>query len=313
MKKIKLLLLITSFLLLITPTLAEEKESPYVTKWEPITEILENRVTFQHAEFFLSDHNVHPESYTLRIEMDNMVIEEGSYSPGDIIEVPYDNSAAHIVKFTLWAHYPDGQPYIEHQLGYKNVVTKKAFDWNWKYGAPTCEGLKITWPKDLLHDAIDVNIRVKNLKTGEIITENFREADGFELGVEHTFKIELEYFEYEWVQVHGTNYHWEGSVVCGVKPEIPEEPTPEPEVPEVPVVPEVPEPEVPEVPIPEVPETPEVEIPETPVPEVPEVPEVPVPETPETPVPTLPVTGSAVNWIGYLFMAIGLVIIGFKK
>lgn len=107
----------------------------------------------------------------------------------------------------------------------------EAFDWNWEYDPPTCEGLKITWPTDLPHDAIDVNIRVKDLTNDKVTTFNYRNADGFELGVEHTFKVELEYFEYQWVQVHGTNYHWEGSIVCELgKGEIVEEPPTEVEV-----------------------------------------------------------------------------------
>lgn len=107
----------------------------------------------------------------------------------------------------------------------------EAFDWNWEYDPPTCEGLKITWPTDLPHDAIDVNIRVKDLTNDKVTTFNYRNANGFELGVEHTFKVELEYFEYQWVQVHGTNYHWEGSIVCERgKGEIVEEPPTEVEV-----------------------------------------------------------------------------------
>lgn len=213
------------------------------------------------------------------------------------------------------------------------------FDWNWTYKAPTCEGLKVTFPVELPHDAIDINIRVKDLITGEIKTFNFRDVDGFEKGVEHTFTIDLKYFEYQWIQVHGTNYHWEGSVVCGeepvveppvIEPDKPVEPVEpvEPDKPVEPVEPDKPvepvEPPVIEPPIVEPPvvEPPIVEPPvvEPPVVSIPEEPiEVPVVEVP-TVIETLPATGlqktivlpTLLIGVGLLMLIIGKSKLGYK-
>lgn len=94
------------------------------------------------------------------------------------------------------------------------------FDWNWTYPAPTIEGgLVVTYPDNLPSgQSNDVNIRVKNLDTNEVRTFNFHNNSGTWSGTV-TFKVTehpnwpgWDNYEYQWVQVAGTNYHWEGSV-----------------------------------------------------------------------------------------------------
>ncbi len=104
---------------------------------------------------------------------------------------------------------------------------EKPFDWNWQYDAPTCTGLTVAYPNNIPAGSNnkDVNIRVKNLVTGEVQTFNFHDSDFITSGKTVTYKVTEHpnwpgwtYYEYQWTQVHGTNYHWEGSVVCGTPP-----------------------------------------------------------------------------------------------
>jgi hypothetical protein len=107
---------------------------------------------------------------------------------------------------------------------------EKPFDWNWQYAAPTCDGLTVNYPANLpAGQANDVNVRLKNLDTGEVRTFNFHNNSGTWSGTK-TFDVKSlsnwpgwQHFEWQWTQVAGTNYHWEGSVVCGTpRPEKPE-------------------------------------------------------------------------------------------
>ncbi|WP_418274986.1 LPXTG cell wall anchor domain-containing protein [Isoptericola jiangsuensis] len=94
----------------------------------------------------------------------------------------------------------------------------------WFYPAPTCEGsLVVTYPGGVSGN--DVNVRVRDLVTDESRTFNFHRNDGSWDGT-RTFDPTAHrdwpgwtYYTYEWVQVDGTNYHWEGDVVCGGTPE----------------------------------------------------------------------------------------------
>ncbi len=100
-----------------------------------------------------------------------------------------------------------------------------SFDPNWQYPAPTCDGLTVTYPTDIpAGQANDVNIKVKNLATSEVKTFNFHNGTGTWSGAQ-TFNVTARtdwpgwtWFQYQWVQVAGTNYHWEGSVTCGTQP-----------------------------------------------------------------------------------------------
>lgn len=104
---------------------------------------------------------------------------------------------------------------------------EKPFDWNWQYAAPTCDGLTVAYPNNIPagSDNKDVNIRVKNLVTGETKTFNFHDSNFNTSGKTVTYKVTdhpdwpgWTYYEVQWTQVHGTNYHWEGSVICGTSP-----------------------------------------------------------------------------------------------
>lgn len=103
----------------------------------------------------------------------------------------------------------------------------KQFDWNWQYAAPTCDGLTVVYPKHIPEgsDHKDVNIRVKDLVSGTVKTFNFHDSNFVTSGKTVTYQVTTHpswpgwtHFEIQWTQVHGTNFHWEGSVVCGEKP-----------------------------------------------------------------------------------------------
>ncbi|WP_350347087.1 hypothetical protein ABIQ69_10605 [Agromyces sp. G08B096] len=92
-------------------------------------------------------------------------------------------------------------------------------DHNWSYAAPTCEALTVIYPKGVTGN--DVNIRV--VLDGQRTTLNFHNNDGRWSGTQ-TFvyashanwpKPAPSTWTIEWVQVDGTNYHWEGEVTCG--------------------------------------------------------------------------------------------------
>ena len=132
-----------------------------------------------------------------------------------------------VYAFTKWS--PDGYTVksdtrIEGLKG-NCVKTPPPFS---HYAPPTCEGLTVTYPENIpAGQAKDVNIRVKNLSSGEVQTFNFRNNDGTYSGTQ-TFNVKdhpswpgWTWFEYQWTQVAGSNYHWEGSVSCGEKPQPP--------------------------------------------------------------------------------------------
>ena len=110
----------------------------------------------------------------------------------------------------------------------KAVTKSVSFDWNWQYAAPTCKaGLVVAYPDDIPagSDNKDVNIKVKDLASGTVKTFNFHDSDFKTSGKTVTYDVtkhpdwfDSTWYEYLWTQVHGTNYHWEGSVVCGEQP-----------------------------------------------------------------------------------------------
>lgn len=291
MKKIfRLMISLMVTLLVFINVGAEEIEQEFVTKYTPIYTNENGVFTYSHGQFKHEPTNTLGETYTYQLTVDGVAGEVLEYIPGDVIEWEAQDYDKHNILMSLWTHYPDGKPLAKHQLGQTRQVVQKQFNWDWTYEAPTCEGLKVTFPVDLPHDAIDVNIRVKDLITGEVKTYNFRDDEGFELGVEHVFRIELEYFEYQWIQVHGTNYHWEGSVVCGNLPEVPE-------------VPKEPEPPI-EEPTPPIEETP---IEETPIEEVEDI------ETVHEDVEELPQTGVSPKYLALVSIALGSLLSIYKK
>ena len=93
------------------------------------------------------------------------------------------------------------------------------FDWNWKYAAPTCAATTVTYPSNLPSgQANDANIRFRSA-TAEF-TLNFHEGSDTRSGI-HAFiyadhpngPAGLTAWDVVWVQVAGTNYHWQGDVV----------------------------------------------------------------------------------------------------
>ena len=129
--------------------------------------------------------------------------------------------------------HPDGGRLIDYSMVYVSAddpepveadpVTPpsgRPFDWDWKYDAPTCSALTVDYPKDLPGDqANDVNIRVKTDK-GEV-TLNYHNNDsfwtgstGFTYSQHQNWPRGVTEYAVTWVQVGGTNYHWQGDVSC---------------------------------------------------------------------------------------------------
>ncbi|MCW2772517.1 MAG: conserved repeat domain protein [Nocardioides sp.] len=96
------------------------------------------------------------------------------------------------------------------------------FNWDWRYPAPTCDALTVTYPRDLPGDqANDINVRIQT-DVGEV-TLNFHNNEGFWSGttsfpyLSHPrWPAGATTYTVVWTQVAGTNYHWQGAVRCGV-------------------------------------------------------------------------------------------------
>lgn len=95
----------------------------------------------------------------------------------------------------------------------------KPFDWDWQYAAPTCEALVVVYPKDLpAGQANDVNVRFSI--DGKDVTLNFHNNSGTWSGTktfvfaDHPQWKDPTAWTLKWVQVGGTNFHWEGSISC---------------------------------------------------------------------------------------------------
>ncbi|WP_394551500.1 hypothetical protein ACDF64_11775 [Agromyces sp. MMS24-JH15] len=95
----------------------------------------------------------------------------------------------------------------------------KPFDWNWQYAAPSCDALVVAYPKDLpAGQANDVNVRFSI--DGTDVTLNFHNNGGTWSGTKtFTFADHPQWKDptswiVKWVQVGGTNFHWEGAVSC---------------------------------------------------------------------------------------------------
>jgi hypothetical protein len=96
------------------------------------------------------------------------------------------------------------------------------FNWDWRYPAPTCDALTVTYPRDLPGDqANDINVRIQT-DVGEV-TLNFHNNEGFWSGttsfpyLSHPrWPAGATTYTVVWTQVAGTNYHWQGAVRCRV-------------------------------------------------------------------------------------------------
>ncbi|WP_216648855.1 hypothetical protein [Agromyces agglutinans] len=92
---------------------------------------------------------------------------------------------------------------------------------DWEYAAPTCEALTVDYPGNLpAGQAVDVNVRIT--ADGTPVTLNFRNADGSTYSgtkvftfADHADWPDPHAWTVEWVQVAGTNYHWQGQIECG--------------------------------------------------------------------------------------------------
>ena len=92
-------------------------------------------------------------------------------------------------------------------------------DHDWQYDV-SCTAVSGSNPN--YGDSVDSNVRIKNLATGETQTFNYHGPDNgsggafsYEYADEYGVPASWTYYEVQWVQVNGTNYHWEGSLTCG--------------------------------------------------------------------------------------------------
>jgi hypothetical protein len=94
------------------------------------------------------------------------------------------------------------------------------WDWNWEYAAPTCAALTVDYPSNIpSSQANDVNVRVQT--DNGPITLNFHNNEGtwsghtvFTYASHPSWPAGLTSYDVVWVQVGGTNYHWQGTVTC---------------------------------------------------------------------------------------------------
>lgn len=99
---------------------------------------------------------------------------------------------------------------------------KPPTNWDWQYNV-TCTGINGTNPNGPI-DSVDSNVRIKNLITGEVRTFNYHPNTGGPASFSWTYADQFKvpsswtYYEVQWVQVNGTNYHWQGSLKCGNEP-----------------------------------------------------------------------------------------------
>lgn len=108
-------------------------------------------------------------------------------------------------------------PGIESCPGYE-----PPFNWDWRYDAPSCDALIVKYPSNIpAGQANDVNVKFKNLATNATKTLNFHKDSGTWSGTKtFDFKSHSQwpgwtYYAVTWVQVAGTNYHWQGEIICG--------------------------------------------------------------------------------------------------
>ena len=95
-----------------------------------------------------------------------------------------------------------------------------SFDWNWTYDDPTCDGVTVDYPSDIPEgQANDVNVRVETDHGTQ--TLNFHNNEGTWSGLQDFNLVDhpqwdagTKAYAITWVQVGGTNYHWQGDVSC---------------------------------------------------------------------------------------------------
>lgn len=96
----------------------------------------------------------------------------------------------------------------------------------------SCDAVTISYPQGI--DSVDVNIRWTALPGGATTTQNYHPNTGAGDGAVIVVDIAATgYYSVDWIQVNGTNYHWQEGLVCGAPPQGPENPE-DPEDPEIP-------------------------------------------------------------------------------
>ena len=107
--------------------------------------------------------------------------------------------------------------------GTEDPGTEEPFSWDWEYDNPACDALTVDYPWDIpAGQANDANIRFQTA-TGQF-TLNFHNNASTWSGT-HVFDFPshpqwpagLTTYHVVWVQVGGTNYHWQGDVSCVVE------------------------------------------------------------------------------------------------
>ncbi|WP_395243569.1 hypothetical protein ACGGZK_15760 [Agromyces sp. MMS24-K17] len=125
--------------------------------------------------------------------------------------------------FPAYRYVKDGKVIEGEAQGDQSLLAypdcTKPFDWNWQYAAPTCDALEVVYPKDLpAGQANDVNVRFSI--DGADVTLNFHNNGGTWSGTktflfaDHPLWKDPTSWTVKWVQVGGTNYHWEGNISC---------------------------------------------------------------------------------------------------
>ena len=106
---------------------------------------------------------------------------------------------------------PEPQPEPESQ---------QPFDWNWTYPEPSCDALTVTYPADLPSgQSNDVNIRLET-DQGQVTlnyhhdTGTWSGTTGFTYSQHRLWPEGVRRYAVTWVQVAGTNYHWQGRQSC---------------------------------------------------------------------------------------------------
>ena len=114
------------------------------------------------------------------------------------------------------------------------------WDWDWQYAAPACDALTVDYPSNIPSgQANDVNIRFATA-AGQL-TLNFHNNTGtwtgrtvFTYANHPLWPAGLAAYDIVWVQVGGTNHHWQGTVACGASAQTPAAQTPATQTPAVP-------------------------------------------------------------------------------
>ncbi|MDN4480181.1 hypothetical protein [Demequina muriae] len=99
---------------------------------------------------------------------------------------------------------------------------------DWRYDDPTCTSLTVDYPEGVTGDDVNVRIKGQGADAGAEVTLNFHSANPWPSPTTFAFTEHANWpgwaeWAVDWVQVDGTNYHWDDNLSCG-------EPAPEPEL-----------------------------------------------------------------------------------